>query len=421
MKGNLLIISNAAMSQSDSNGRTLARLLDCIPKEQKHQFFVYGIPDFGEGETFYNVSDIDALNSFLRRKTKNGFQKKCQTGVIKNFGCRNRSKKKTPFKMLIREFVWKFGSWQNKYLKDWINKVNPTAILVVAADNNFTLNYAKKIAKKRRIPILLYTTEEYPLKNYNYLTKKRSFFYFIMHLKLNHSYFKIKKYVSAAIFNSEPLAIAYKEKYNYPCHTIYPTSDIDWVDNHKIQNLVRISYLGNLGLNRYRALIDIAELIGKVKPDVKVDIYGKPSDEVKQELEKCRFINLKDFISYEKVVNVIHKSTLLLHVEYKDNFYTRDLRYAFSTKITDSICSGTPLLVYAPNELVETQFLRKNDCAFVASNEKELKEQLLLAITNEEERKNKLTNAKYVRENYFTNKGQFVQILEKVVSENTSS
>lgn len=421
MKGNLLIISNAAMSQSDSNGRTLARLLDCIPKEQKHQFFVYGIPDFGEGETFYNVSDIDALNSFLRRKTKNGFQKKCQTGVIKNFGCRNRSKKKTPFKMLIREFVWKYGCWNNKYLDKWLKDVNPAAILVVAGDNAFTLNFARKVAEKRNIPAILYSTEEYSFKNYNYVTRRASLFYVLWRAKLKKAYKRIEKYIKAGVFNTEALAKLYKSEYSYPCYSVYQSSDINEADNYKTREPITISYLGNLGLNRHKALIQIAEVLGEIDSNIKLDIYGKADDFVIEELKKCPSIRFKGFVGYKEVVDIIHNSTLLIHAEYRDEFYTRDLKYAFSTKITDSICSGTPLLVYAPNELVETQFLRKNDCAFVASNEKELKEQLLLAITNEEERKNKLTNAKYVRENYFTNKGQFVQILEKVTSENTSS
>ena len=72
MNDNLLIISNAALCQSDSNGRTVSRLLDCVPKEQKAQFYVYGCPDFREANTFYHVSDSDALNSFINRVKKNG-------------------------------------------------------------------------------------------------------------------------------------------------------------------------------------------------------------------------------------------------------------------------------------------------------------------------------------------------------------
>ena len=112
---------------------------------------------------------------------------------------------------------------------------------------------------------------------------------------------------------------------------------------------------------------------------------------------------------------------MLIHAEYRDEFYTRDLKYAFSTKITDSVCSGTPFLIYAPDELVETQFLRENDCAFVVSEKTELKSSLLSAIFDEAERKRKVDNAKIVREKFFTNNGQFGAILEGVLNENSSS
>lgn len=418
MKGNLLIISNAAMCQSDSNGRTISRLLDTLSVEQKCQFYVYGCPDFAEAHSFYNVTDRDALYSFLRKMKKEGIVHIEQT-TINNTN--HKKVRKTPLKMLFREFVWKYGCWNNKYLDKWLNDVNPAAMLVVAGDNAFTLNFARKVAKKRNIPVILYSTEEYQFKNYNYVTRKKSLFYVVWHAKLKKAYKRIEKYIKAGVFNTEALTKLYKSEYIYPCYTVYQSSDIDEKLNYEVKKPITVSYLGNLGLNRHKALIQVAETLGRIDSNIKLDVYGTADDSIVEELESCPSIRIKGFVGYKEVVDIIHNSTLLIHAEYRDEFYTRDLKYAFSTKITDSICSGTPLLVYAPNELVETQFLRKNDCAFVASNEKELKEQLLLAITNEEERKNKLTNAKYVRENYFTNKGQFVQILEKVVSENTSS
>ena len=45
MIGNVLIIANAALNKSDSNGRNLAKLIDCIPFENRYEFYTYGNPD----------------------------------------------------------------------------------------------------------------------------------------------------------------------------------------------------------------------------------------------------------------------------------------------------------------------------------------------------------------------------------------
>lgn len=419
-RNNILIISNAALCPEDSNGRNLSRLLDGVQKESKAQFYVYGNPNFSEGSRFYQVSDKDALNSFFKREKKNGtvnnFNQTADS-ISKN----NKKRKKTPLKMLLREVAWKYGCWKNRYLEQWLDEVNPKVILVVAGDNSFTLNFARKIAKERKIPIILYSTEEYPFKNYNYVTKRFSLFYVLWLKKLRRSYKKIEKYVSIGIFNTEALAQAYQSEYSYPCRTIYQASDIDWVDNYEIRKPITVSYLGNLGLNRHKALIELAEELGSIDPQLKLDIYGHADGVIKKELQDCPFINLKGFVAYNEVVKIIHQSTLLVHAEYRDDFYTRDLKYAFSTKITDSVCSGTPFLLYAPEELAETQFLKEKNCAFVASDKKELKKQLELALFNCDERKKIAAYANSVKDKYFKNSKQFKNELEAILNESSSS
>ena len=419
MKGNLLVISNAAMCQSDSNGRTISRLLDTLSVEQKCQFYVYGCPDFSEGHSFYNVTDRDALYSFVKRTKKDGVVKSEQTPTVNKTN--QKKGRKTPLKMLFRELVWKYGCWNNNYLDMWLNEVNPTAILVVAGDNAFTLDFARKVAKKRKIPIILYSTEEYPFKNYNYVTRKASLFYVLWRAKLKKAYKRIGKHVKAGVLNTEALAKLYKSAYSYPCYAVYQSSDINKIDNYKVSKTITISYLGNLGLNRHKALIQIAEVLSEINTNIKLDIYGKANDCVIKELKECSAIRFKGFIEYEEVVNVMHNSTLLIHAEYMDEFYTRDLKYAFSTKITDSVCSGTPFFIYAPDELIETQFLKENDCAFVVTKKSELKERLITAIFDEEERKRKIDNANVTMENFFINRGQFESILEGVLDEGSSS
>lgn len=420
MKGNLLIISNAAVCQSDSNGRTISRLLDTLSVEQKHQFYVYGYPDFSEGRSFYNVTDKDALYSFIKRTKKNAVVQSTETTASIN-KTNQKKTRKTPLTMLLREFVWKHGCWNNKYLSKWLNEVNPVAILVVAGDNAFTLDLARKIAKERNIPIVLYSTEEYPFKNYNYVTRKKSLLYTLWRLKLKRVYKSIERYTKAGVFNTEALAELYRSEYCYPCYAVYQSSDIDVIENYKVQQPIRVSYLGNLGLNRYKALIQIAEKLGEVDSKIKLDIYGRAEEFIINELKKCPNIRVKGFVGYEEVVDIIHKSTLLIHAEYSDSFYMRDLKYAFSTKITDSVCSGTPFFIYAPEELAETQFLRENDCAFVASEKKALKDNLRIAIFDESERKRKIANAKIIKEKFFTNNGQFMTILDGVLNENSPS
>lgn len=413
----LLIISNASMSQSDSNGRNLARLTAFLSPSQKAQFFVYGTPDFDECFDYYRVTDSMALSSFLTRKKQSGVYTR-ELANKQNETQKKKKNKKTPFRMILRETVWKFGCWKNTFLDKWIESINPDCLLVVCGDNAFTLDLARRIASKKGLPIILYSTEEYPFKEYNYVTKRPSLFYKILKRIIEKAYKRIEKYVKAAVFNTIPLRDLFASKYSYKCHYIYQSSNIDWIESKpKIAERPRISYLGNLGLNRHKALIDIAKVLSLIDSTLTLDIYGNVPEEAKKEFEEYPNICLRGFVSYNKVVEIIHESSLLVHAEYNDGFYNRDLRYAFSTKISDCVCSGTPLLIYAFQGLAETTFLKEQKCAFVATNKGELLVEMNRALYDQQSREEVLKEALRTRKTFFTKNSAFREIIEGITDE----
>ena len=194
----------------------------------------------------------------------------------------------------------------------------------------------------------------------------------------------------------------------------------DFCCNYLVKNRQRISYLGNLRLNRHIALIDIAKALSEIDNSLVLDIYGNPDEEIKTILERETNIRLHGFISYSEVIDVIHKSTLLIHAEYADNFYNRDLKYAFSTKITDSVCSGTPLFMYTPNELACTRFVLAEGCAFHVERREELLRVLRTALFDEESRRTIVNNALRVKEQFFTNRGALKTYIEGIINEGTT-
>ncbi|OPZ32478.1 MAG: Glycosyl transferases group 1 [Tenericutes bacterium ADurb.BinA124] len=411
----ILIISNAALSQTDSNGRNIARLLDCFSIQQKAQFFVYGEPDFNECKDYYHISDKMAFLSLNRFKKIDG---RVQESVksIQNMA-RNKKHKKTPLKMIIRELIWKFGSWRNHYFNEWIDDIKPDCLLVVCGDNAFTLNIANIISIRRNIPVILYSTEEYPFKDYNYVTKRPSIFYNIWKRIIDKAYKRIENRVSVGVFNTNSLCELFDNRFSYKCCCIYQKTNIDWIEHSEIDNPKIVSYLGNLGLNRHKALIEIANSLAMVFPNLKLDVYGKMSKIVEQELLLCPNIRLCGFVEYNDVVKIIHNSTLLVHTEYDSEFFNRDLKYAFSTKISDSVSSGTPLLIYANQNLAESVFLRKHKCAFVATTKEELHLQIKQSLSDVASRRAILKEAYIARKEFFERDDMFKTIIEDIVYE----
>ncbi|MCC8154260.1 MAG: glycosyltransferase [Tannerellaceae bacterium] len=413
----VLIISNACFADSDSNGRTLAKLFHGFQKENLAQFYVYGSPNYDVCNNYYRVTDHDALSSFIKRREFGTILTGDLSEQVNSNGTSNmatpKKARKTPLSMLLREVVWKFGRWNGKKLQDWIEWFRPDVIFVSMADNCFVLRFAIQIAALRNIPIVVYSTESYCFKNFNYLTKRPSFFYSIFHVLLKREYREIEKYTVHGIFNTPLLKEKYENTFQYPCDVVFPSSDMDFIPNFDSCNKMKVSYLGNLGLARHKALIELAYALERVSPGLTLDIYGKvPDDKVGTELEQCSVVSYKGFVGYSDVVRIIHGSNLVVHVEYDDEFFNEDLRYAFSTKIADSVCSGTPLFIYARKDLAETDFLLKNKCAFVANTKEQLESELKKALYDVEARKSVVENSGNIREKYFLSNENFKKIIE---------
>ena len=410
MDGKVLILSNAAMSQTDSNGRTVAMLLKNYKPEQLAQFYTYGDPDINICQNFYRVTDREALKSFIRRTETGGVP---QLDIIKNKGISSLKKiKKTPLKMIMRDYTWKYGSWCGQTFWEWLNEFQPDVVFINLGDNAFLPNLAIIVAKKYRIPVVVFSTEEYAFKEYNYITKKPSLFYWLFNKQLCHIYKKLSKYVSKGYFNTPLLRDEYSKRYSYPCYVAMNSSYEDWIPNLEISYPIKVSYLGNLGINRHFPLIEIANAISEVSPGTRLDVYGRiPNDRVLAAFNNCSNINYCGFVSYDDVIKIIHESTLVVHAESQDPFYVRDLRYAFSTKIADSVALGTPFLIYGNETMAAIDFIKKTECAFICTDRKAIKKVVSVALTDAVQRKVVLEHAQIVKTKYFSENK--IDLLEK--------
>lgn len=464
------MIANACFSDGTSNGRTLKNLFARAEPAKLAQFFVYGDPDFGICGRYYQVSDRDALGSLnpltavggpVERRERpdrgagrlaegrttagqktgepteertaagqktgepaegraaagqesgepmEGKGESCQSGTAETayMGVAN----KTPVKMLLRELVWLLGRWKGRRLWQWIEEFQPERLCLFLANNTFLIRLAAQIARKYRIPLVVYTTEGYCFMDYNYFTNRPSLVYRLYYKWLWRTYRKVSAYVTEGFFNCTLLRDRYADAFGYPCKCIMNGSKTPFLDRSALEKdrAPVISYLGNLGLGRSEALVEVGQALQEIDPSLHLDIYGAaPDDQVKEELTGCSGIRFHGFVPYEEVVRIIHESSLLVHAEKNDPIVNRDLQYAFSTKIGDSVCSGTPLLIYADEGLAETLFLKENDCAFVVGGKEMLKPILRQALTDEKERRRIVENARIAKERFFTGNEQFME------------
>ena len=382
----VLVLSNNSFSKSNSNGRTLGNLFRGWPKERVAQFFISSDgPDFDVCDNYYQVRDLDVIKSLWNGER--AVSGKDLIFSIQSSSVPKQSKpRRTALKSLIRNYLWNIGFWKGKQFKQWINEFNPDLIVVQSGDSAFMLRLARKVAEDRKAPLVVYNTEGYLFFDHNFLPHHFSDFFAFPWFKKQYrkEFKKTLKFAQYCIYLNDKLEQDYQNFLPHKSSVIYNSSDMEFRPKGQINQPPRISYLGNLGIKRHEALAEVGRLLQTISPDLKIDVYGKAYPEVKNFFEQSPGVNYCGLISYDQVKEVIYNSDIVMHVEKNDPVLNNELRYAFSTKIADSVCSGTPFVIYAPSNLACSQYIVKTGAGWHADTADRLREIINLIFRNEE-------------------------------------
>lgn len=388
----LLVISNDCISNVSSNGRTLRNFLLGWPMDRLAQFCIHSTePDYDTCCQYFCVSDQEALRSFFTWKCASGEMVSREKNNIKAGTTGNRNS----VTMLIREVVWRSMLWAGKPFHQWLKSFSPEVILLQAGDCAFMLHIARTLAEKFNIPLVIYNSEAYIFKKNDYFRSKgiMKLGYYLFHPLLRKEFRKTIMRAGCSIYCCEKLKKEYDAAFSLPSETIYTATEIVRAEEKHIGN-VEVAYLGNLGLDRHEGLVEIGNVLQKISPELKLQVYGRaPTLEVERVLNSCKGIEYHGLVPYSRVVEVMRKSDVLIHTESFDDFYREDLQYAFSTKIADSLACGNCFLLYAPENIACSEYLTHNNAAYVVTRKEDLLPTLELLCSDAQARRRYQSNA----------------------------
>ena len=387
MTNNILVVSNNPFSNNTSNGRTLSNLFACNNVFSLHQFCISssGLDD-EMCHDFFVMSDKDALKCFLTFNKNRGtiINKK---EIFNNNQNAKSSIKKTSFIMNIRNTVWNAVFKKNNELRKWVLETKASIVLLQTGDSPFMNEIAIYFTELLGAKLVVYNSEEYAFKEYDYFntkSKKPSHEYLRFNRNLLKSIKRIYSLSSLNVFLTDQLLDLYKNKLGINGTVIYNSSSIIPHSNVKSDGTnFYIRYIGNLGNERYKSLAVFSEVLERIKSkkNITFEIYGNFTNSIKEAFSNFTRTKLMGTVSYDIVKELIMNSEINLHVESFSNFYARDVKYGFSTKIPDLIASQNCFLVFAPKEIKLYDYLKKYDCGFWCSNSAEL-EKLLNQLIN---------------------------------------
>jgi len=417
----ILIISNNCLSKTNSNGRTLLNLLGNFTADEVYQFYVANeVPQEEFCKEFLQITDRDIIKSYFCFSKKYSLFQNIQQNNSSELGKKiGGYGKKTVNKSLIRDILWNTSGWVKKKLIRFANDKNIDLILLQAGDNIFLHRLARKVAEKCSIPLLIYNTEDYYFKNYDYMQKKLhpSLMYKWYHRFFCREFKKVIALSSDEVYNCEGLQQLYNKTFNKSGKAIYAATN--FISVEKVCENGLISYSGNLGCGRHLILMDVANSLQKISSDLYLDVYGPGNPEIIADFKSCQGIHFHGFVSYDKVCQIIKDSRLLVHVESFDVYYQQDTRFALSTKLADYASSNVPIFICAPTSSETYNYMQNHNAAFVVSKKEEIQDVLKNALFDTEDRDLKRANALILsrkNNNYEENGKKFRNIVEGIIN-----
>ena len=366
----ILSISNNLLSLNNANGKFCRNYLNAFNDDELASFYISNdTKEEDEKIESFNYTDSNVLNDFLHKKKKKSTAQQSNEQSVN---------KQSAFVRILRYLVWKIAFHNNTAFYKWADTIKPTHIIITVGDNPYLFFLARKLKKRFDSKLVIVCGENYSLKKYNYLKCKyhRNLSFLFFQKLLRNQTYKCFKTSDLVIFNSTQIKALYEKKMKFQKSiVIYPLSSNKFVDEYDCSNQ-DIVYAGNLGVGRVETLVEFSKVLNNIDKNRIIKVYGVGTNEQIKLLNKSENIEYKGIVTNNKLIDIINKSWLLLHVESFDNYRKIDLEYAFSTKLSDLISSNDRFFMFAPNCYVESKFFIEHLRNHIALNEEELGESL---------------------------------------------
>ena len=396
----ILVVSHNVFSKTSNMGKTLASYFDGMKDVELAQFYIHSeVPTDPICKNYYRITDKEAIRSILTRKSGRIFgASDIQTDMVSartdtgnTAKLYRKARKRSPMIYFARNLWWGLGQWKTKKLRSWVDDFAPDVVFFASGDYAFMYKIALWFAKHRQIPLVVSCMDDYYFYNKNADCFGGKF----VHRRFMKQVKKTMAYACRIFPICEKMGREYGAYFGKPYDTLCTPSTIS--EPLKAEKKGAISYIGNLGYQRNKQLVAIGKALMALelpnKPEA-IDVYSTEKDpEILRDLTEENGIRFYGGISADRVLDVMGSSLAVIHTESFDETTRKIVAYSVSTKIADSLASGTCLLAYGPAEVASIEYLIENEAAFCATSEDELASVLTELLTDEEKRELTVKNA----------------------------
>ena len=269
------------------------------------------------------------IESTEKNETPKVYNTKNEQGII-NF---IKSRRWTLF-FWLQDFVWRIGKWKSPELKKYVEEYNPDVIFTVLSGLPFLNRLILHITKLANKKLVLYAWDN----NYSLKQFMLSPLQWINHFISRKSMRKVVKKAELFYVISDVQKNDYEKSFKKECKVL--TKSADFSNQAPVKNEynkpLQLVYTGNIGMNRWRSLAEIATVLKKINEDevkAQLRIYtgNLLTEKMDSALNKGNSSFVMGSVSADEVIKIQNDADMLVHVESKDLKNKLLVRQSFST------------------------------------------------------------------------------------------
>lgn len=328
-------------------------------------------------DTYYQLGQKEGRRVF----PFNLFNRNYYSGVIKFTNEKKSTSvlKKSPLRVkMIMNFFYPmlksmgltdyiFRTRPSKEFCDWLNEFKPDIIYAQAASRD-GVRFCSLVHSYLNKPLIFHMMDDWPAT-----ITTRGLFGKKLKRTIDREFRKFLDKADILMSISDQMAKEYKKRYNKDFITFHNPIDIQFWKKHQRKNYglsssPTILYAGRTGLGIQDSLELIARAVQKVNEELKTSIkFVLQTSQRPSWISGYPCVEHKSFVAYDELPRVFSEADMLV-LPY--DFSQQSLRYikhSMPTKAPEFMVSGTPIIIFAPEETAIVTYAQKYNWAKVVS------------------------------------------------------
>ncbi len=282
--------------------------------------------------------------------------------------------------------------------KDWLINFAPDVVYVQPTSRDGIL-FCLQVQSFLQKPMVLHIMDDWPVTITDNVFLKN-----FWSKKIDTAFRKLLDKADLLLSISGEMSRIYKVRYNKDFIPFHNPIDVDFWGKHQrkdydLSTEPTILYAGRIGLGIESSLEPFAKAVEKVNAEMKLSInFILQTPEEPTWIKNYSFVQHKKFGNYSELPKTFSTADfLLLPYDFSPNAIDF-IKYSMPTKAPEYMMSGTPIILFAPEETAIVKYCELKKCAkIIAENNVDvLADQLKNLIQNKTERQFLAENAKRI-------------------------